>query len=339
MTELPPFNNPPPRPQYGPLEESTVNPGPPSVPEPAIEPAAEPDRWAGSRSLLAWILRWAILGVGVGGAWLFGILVAQFFPAPNPQPPLQEVVARRTSRFFQKLGSLPDWWAGDTLSSGGAPVAIPNEPAASPDTQPPQPIVLTDAQREQVTFELEAIEAEMQALRDRTSAVERQLGLPNIEITLEDRIENAANRLSPPTEAPPADTTTSAPALQPAAGPSPDPLFQVNAYRVTLPSDVLFPPGESILQTNAQPLLDSILQDIARYPDATIVVGSYTDTTTEETTPTELSYQQAIAVQRYLAQRLGENSAHWVAVGYGNSALGSTGSVQLSRRITIAIVP
>ena len=118
-----------------------------------------------------------------------------------------------------------------------------------------------------------------------------------------------------------------------------DPLFQVNAYRVTLPSDVLFVPGQATLQPNAQPLLNNILPDVARYPDSTVVVGSYTDIETEGATPTDLSYQQAIAVQQYLAQSLGDETVHWVPVGYGNSAIGSTGGVQLSRRITLAIVP
>lgn len=334
MTELPPFNNPPPRPGAPPVEAA---PDVSSTPAPPARAAAPPQRWQGARTVSVWILRWALLGVGVGGAWLFGVLVAEFFPANNPQPPLQEVVARKTSRFFQKVGSLPEWWADEEAATPATPAA----PVSAPSTgQPSRPIALSEDQREQVNVELEAIAGELQSLRDRTSAVEQQLGLPDIGIPLEERIENASDRLNPPTDAPPpdaADATT--PALQPAAGAAPDPLFQVNAYRVTLPSDVLFVPGQATLEPNAQPLLDSILPDVARYPDSTIVVGSYTDIETEGATPTELSYQQAIAVRQYLAQRLGDDSVHWVPVGYGNSTIGSTGSVQLSRRITIAIVP
>ncbi|MEM1309890.1 MAG: OmpA family protein [Cyanobacteria bacterium P01_H01_bin.153] len=341
MTELPPFNNPPPRPAVGSMEASqtdssaVASPTAPTV----LETPPAPKRWQGLQVLLAWSLRWGLLGLGVVGAWLFGILVAQFFPASNPEPPMQEVVARKTSRFFQKVGSLPAWWSGETQST--APIAAP-APAATPPATPEatRPIALTDAQREQVTVELEAIDSELQTLRDRTSAIERQLGLPNIEISLDKRLDNANNRLTPPTEAPPTAANGATPtALQPTVGESPDPLFRVNAYRVTLPSDVLFAPGQDALQPNAQPLLDNILPDIARYSNATIVVGSYTDVETEGNTATELSYQQAIAVQRYLAQRVGDDSLHWVSVGYGNSTLGSTGGVQLSRRITIAITP
>lgn len=334
MTELPPFNSPPPKHDEGGPVEDIVS----GEPQPLAEPSA-PDRWQGIRSVFAWILRWALLGAGVGGAWLFGILVAQFFPAPNPDPPAQEIVTRRTSRFFQKLGRLPAWWSGDDLSSE-TPIAPRLE--SNPPTPPPptSPVTLSDAEREQVAVELDAVETEIQSLRDRTSALEQQLGLPTVEVPLEERVDNVANRLSPPAETatqPPPPTPTAV--RQPTPGAAPDPLFQVNAYRVTLPSDVLFVPGQAILQSNAQPLLDSILQDVGRYPNATIVVGSYTDIATEEATPTELSYQQAIAVQRYLSQRLADNAAHWVAVGYGNTNLGSTGGVQLSRRITLAIVP
>lgn len=338
MTELPPFNNPPPRPGAPPVESPP--PGASAPPAPAPPEAPQTNRWQGVQSLSAWILRWALLGVGIGGAWLFGLLVAQFFPANNPEPPLQEVVARRTSRFFQKVGSLPEWWGGDTLAPAPPPAVSPAPAAPETASQPPPPVALTDAQREQVSVELDDLTGELQSLRDRTSAVEQQLGLPTVASPLEERIENANNRLNPPTEAPPtAPTGSTAPALQPASGTVPDPLFQVNAYRVTLPSDVLFAPGQAEIRPNAQPLLDSILPDIARYPDATIVIGGYTDIETASATPTDLSYQQAIAVQRYLAQRLGDSPVHWVPVGYGNSNLGSTGGVQLNRRITIAIVP
>ncbi len=337
MTELPPFNSPPPRPGTPPVESAVPEVSSPTAPT-VLEPP-EPSRWQGMRSLSAWILRWALLGVGVGGAWCFGMLVAQFFPASNPEPPLVEVVTRRTSRFFQKVGSLPTWWAGETATS---PAALPpsTTTGTATTTPVPRPISLSEDQREQVSVELDAITNNLQTLRDRTSAVERQLALPDADLPLEERLDNAANRLNPPTAAAPANPqNANTSVLQPATGEPPDPLFQVNAYRVTLPSDVLFVPGQATLQPNAPTLLDSILPDVARYPDSTVVVGSYTDVETEGATPTDLSYQQAIAVQQYLAQRLGDDTVHWVPVGYGNSTLGSTGTVQLSRRITIAIVP
>ena len=338
MPELPPFENSIDQSEVAPIGDAL-----PSQTEFVEQPEA--DRFQSIRSFFAWIFRWALLGVGVGGVWTLGVLVAQFFPAYAPDPPLQEFIARRSNRFVQKVRRLPSWWRGDDFRSTG-PAVVPrfsSEPSTPESTS--RPITLSDIQREQITIELEAIQTDLRQLRDRTSAVENQLGLPDLAMPLEDRLGNVENRLSPPTETPTADTQSpESPSAEPQTSssdivPSPDPLFQVNAYRVTLPSDVLFTPGDSILQPNSQPLLDSILQDIAQYPGATVLVGSYSDVQMGEGTVTDLSYQQAIAIQRYLSQRLGTDTYHWVAVGYGNTSLGTAGSTQLSRRVTIAIVP
>ena len=338
MTELPPFSNPPPdNPELAPIGDALPPPTESSHKDPGT------GRWQGVRSLFAWIFRWALLGVGVGGVWFLGVLVAQFFPAPSPTPPLQEVVTRRTNRFIQKVRRLPSWWAGDTFRPR-APTALPRLPV-EPTTPAPttRPITLSETDREQVEIELAAIQEDLQRLRDRTSAVETQLGLPSLERPLEDRLGGVENRLSPPTEtaqgAEIAPSTASETASDTPSAPPSDPLFQVEAYRVTLPGDVLFSPGQATLQTNAQPLLDSFLLDVGRYQGATILVGSYTDLQSGEGTAAELSYQQAIAVQQYLSQRLGNDSYHWVTVGYGNTSVGVTGSAPLSRRVTIAIVP
>ncbi|NER80680.1 MAG: hypothetical protein F6K42_14135, partial [Leptolyngbya sp. SIO1D8] len=117
MAELPPFNNVPPHSEVAPIGQEI-----PTQLESPLEKATT-SRWQGVRSLFAWILRWAMLGAGVGGVWFLGVLVAQFFPAPNPQPPLQEVVVRRTNRFVQKVRRLPSWWAGDSTRPRG--VAAP----------------------------------------------------------------------------------------------------------------------------------------------------------------------------------------------------------------------
>ncbi|MEM9007622.1 MAG: OmpA family protein [Cyanobacteria bacterium P01_F01_bin.86] len=332
MAELPPFENSPSRPEAVPIGDTLSFRVEPTEPR-------QTDRWRGTRILFAWLFRCALLGVGVGGAWFLGMLVAEFLPSSATAPPLQEVVVRRTNRVVQKVRRLPAWWRGDALRPSIAPAV----PRPATETSPPapavRPITLSALEREQVAVELEAIQADLQQLRDRASAVETQLGLPDLDRSLAERLKSAENRLSPPTEgsqAPVAPTTASPPTTPETP---PDPLFQVEAYRVTLPSDILFDPGESILQPNSQSLLDSILQDVGQYPGATILVGCYSDIQVGNSTATDLSYQQAIAIQRYLAQRLGNDTYHWVAVGYGNTSLGTVGSTQLGRRVTIAIVP
>lgn len=331
MAELPPFNSLPPEPEVAPIGESLSPPPPPR------EKKSPSGKWQGIKTTFAWILRWALLGVGVGGVWFLGVLVAQFFPAAEPQPPWQEVVVRRTNRVVQKVRRLPAWWTSDA-PQGSRSVGIsrlPSVPAAPAPVV--RPITLAEEEREQITIELESVEATLQQLRDRTSALETRLGLPDIDKPLEERLADVSSRLSPPAaqEAPPPSPTS---VVQPII-PPPDPLFQVNAYRVTLPGDLLFTPGETFLQTDAFPLLDNILLDVGRYPGATVLVGSYTDQPVGDLTPTEVSYKQALAVQQYLSQRLGDDSYHWVGVGYGNTSLGVTGATQLSRRLIIAIVP
>lgn len=331
MAELPPFQNPPPHTQINPIGETL-----PTQVDSIEKP--KPERLRGVKLLFGWILRWSFLGVGVGGAWFLGLLVAQFFPDSTPTPPIQEIVARRTSRFSQKVRRLPAWWAGDDRRPRRPVSRLPEK--MQPLVPASRPVALSDIQREQVTVELDAVQSDLQRLRDRVSALETQLSLPTLDIALEERLGNVANRIAPPTDTTASIAPSESPAVPLQNTPQPDPLFQIDAYRVTLPSDILFAPGDAILQPNSRALLDSLLIDIAQYPGATILIGAYSDIQLGEGTMTALSYQQAIAVQRYLAQRLGENDInHWVAVGYGNTPLGVTGSGQLSRRIAIAIVP
>ena len=331
MADLPEFTNAaPPRPDSAPVGEALSKP----------KPASSPSRWQGPKVLLIWALRWAGLGVGVSVAWLVGMVMGQFFPSQATEPPLQELVVRRTQRVSQKLGRLPQWWAGDELRPATAPVL--SEPA--PEVAAPRPVNLTPDQREQITTELEAIQGELQRLRDRASALEVQLGLPTLSEPLAIRLTTLSSRLSPETEVPVNSVAPLSPSADEATvAPAPTipthPLLQVDAYRVTLPSDLLFTGGEAILQPAATQLLDSILADVGRYPGATILVGSYTNRGSDSEAVVALSFQQAIAVQRYLAERLGEDPYHWLTVGYGNSGLGNPGRTPLTRRITIAIVP
>ncbi|MGD1909012.1 MAG: OmpA family protein [Leptolyngbyaceae cyanobacterium] len=297
------------------------------------------------KGLLTWVWRWMLLGGGVSAAWVLGLVVAQFFPAQNANPPLQEVILRHGHRTGQKLQQLPQWWAGDRYGTSQSDVsAAPfvREPASTEAT--PRPIALSETQREQITVELGAIEGDLQRLRDRTSALETQLGLVSPSEPVEQRLETVTNRLDPSTEA--VAGRDSAPSSRPApaapAAPQPattDPLFAVEAYRVTLPGNLLFAPGEAILQSTAQQWLETILSDVGRYPGATILVGSHSDAEPSEDQIVDISFQQAMAVRRYLTERLGEEQYHWVSVGYGNSALSESSADQSQNWVTIAIVP
>jgi outer membrane protein OmpA-like peptidoglycan-associated protein len=333
MADLPEFTNTtPPPPDSAPVGGKLRNSKPP----------AATGRWQGPKVLLVWALRWAGLGVGVSAAWLVGMVMGQFFPGQATEPPLQELVVRRTQRVSQKLGRLPQWWVGDELRPATPAAPVLSEPA--PEVAAPRPVNLTPEQREQITTELEAIQGDLQRLRDRASALEVQLGLPTLSEPLATRLATVSSRLSPETDVPvnpvaPLSPTAEDATVSPAPAIPIHPLLQVDAYRVTLPSDLLFTGGEAILQPTATQLLDSILADVGRYPGATILVGSYSDRGSDSEAVVALSFQQAIAVQRYLSERLGEDQYHWLTVGYGNSGLGNPSTTPLTRRIAIAIVP
>lgn len=332
MADLPPLDNSPQDVPAAPVGDRAA-------------PGGQPQRWQRPRQYLGWTLRWLGLGVGVGVMWIAGVGVAQLVPSRAEGIPLQEGVLRQTQRMQQRLRRLPDWWAGDMPAA--APVSLePSSGVGSPgggEASAPA-IDLTAAQTDQIETELVAIQGELQRLRDRASALEVQMGLPSLSEPLEVRLARVAGQLAPGTaaeeSAPPTAEDRAAeesPGTTAIAPPAPPPA--IPSYRVTLPSDILFPPGETVLQGNAAPLLDSILGDVSRYPGAIILVGSYTDGAGDGDEQAALTFQQAIAVQRYLADRLGDEEYRWIAVGYGNNALGTGGGSTLPRRIAIAIVP
>lgn len=309
---------------------------------------------------LAWILlfRSAILVGGIGLAWLIGAMAAQLLPSPWPRvPPFQEVTQRRVSRIIDKVQQLPRWWSEDISQAPGADAALPPSdfPAPAVAPEPPAAAALDEVEREAVKSELSALETEFSALDNRLADLETKLGEPVSDDPLEARLQRLnrtlVSRATPSATAPstPSTQTTSTP-TQSSGEPSvslasqvaEDPLFQLAQDRVTLPSSLLFTPEQSLLTPSAERILDTILPDLSRYPGATIVVGSHSDGSQPPEFYQDLTFQQALAVQQYLASRLGE-SYRWVPVGYGQTRPLIEGNTQpaqqRNQRIEIAIVP
>ncbi|MDA0267757.1 MAG: hypothetical protein O3A14_12555 [Cyanobacteria bacterium] len=227
MAELPPLDN-----SFPPLE--TVPPAGDRakiVAKPSVEPPAT-GKMPMAKGLLTWVLRWMLLGAGVSGAWVLGLLVAQFFPSKSLNPPIQEIVLRHSHRTTQKLRQLPQWWSGDRFGTQGDSTVAPLVREPISPSNAPRPIALSEPQREQITVELEAIQLDLQRLGDRTSALETQLGMLSPSESVEQRLQTVANRLNPPTEpvAENGSSEASAPAPAPAApNPTPtDPLFEIS---------------------------------------------------------------------------------------------------------------
>lgn len=334
----------------------------PSDPAPAAPrsaPSPAPNRpWTGLHALWTLVARLIILGAGVSVGWLMGMVVAQAMPSRNPNPPLTEVALRQGSQTGRKLRQLPRWWQGEgavggvvdevapALESSSAASGVPAAPAA----EPPVP----EAERDRIQTDLTALRQDLTSLNARLAELETSLGTPSTG-NLEDRLQRLDQRLGADGGA---SDAPAAAAETPAAEPSPEaetgaepgarvpyqePPFPLVRDRVVLPSALLFESGSSILTPSGQQLLDSIAADLGRYGAATLLVGSHTDGAASPDLASQLTLQQAVAVQQYLTPQLEGSGIRWVPVGYGQTrptAVGTTPTdQQRNQRVEIGIVP
>ncbi len=338
----------------------------PSDPAPAaarsVAPPPEPKSrpWAGLHALWTLVVRLIILGAGVSVGWLVGMLVAQAVPSRNPDPPLTEVALRQGSQTGRKLRQLPRWWQGDGPVDGVVDEVAPaldspsvsSDTTASPADEPP----VTEEERDRIQADLTALRQDLTGLNARLSELETSLGTPATG-TLEDRLQRLDQRLG--ADSGDSDSPEVAAIETPAAEPSPEaetreagagarvpyqePRFPLVRDRVVLPSALLFGADSSILTPSGQQLLDSIASDLRRYGAATLLVGSHTDGASSPDLASQLTLQQAVAVQQYLSPQLEGDGLRWVPVGYGQTrptAVGTTpADQQRNQRVEIGIVP
>lgn len=324
-----------------------------------LPPAPKPRRWAGLHALWTLVVRLIMLGAGVSLGWLVGMVVAQAWPARNPEPPLTEVALRYGSQTGRKLRQLPRWWQGngpvDEVSGEVDPVLepAPSEStggSAVPNTGLPS---VPDDERDRIQTDLTALRQDLASLNSRLSELETALGAPPTG-TLEDRLQRLDQRLATSDDGA-SDEASEAPEPEPAAPePSPEtapvarvpyqePRFPLVRDRVILPSALLFEPGGSTLTAPGQQLLDSIASDLRRYGATTLLVGSHTDGSSSPDLASQLTLQQAVAVQQYLAPQIEADGMRWVPVGYGQTRPTTAGTTaadqQRNQRVEIGIVP
>ncbi len=256
--------------------------------------------------LLVWLYRLLLLGVGGSFACLVGIVVAVFYPQSRPQMPL---VVRGWRQIEQ-------WRSPAVPTSSGLPVpsAGGKEGAA----------LLSAEQKKQLQEQVQQLQMEVKAIRDRLTALENQLGNPLPNTPLETRLQALAGQLQ--------ETVTIPAATQP--------LFQGGKLQVTLPSDVLFPKGNSLLRREAGLILDKIISDLGSYQGATILIAIHTDNVGNPEDNRGLSFRQANAVEQYLSSSL-RDRFRFISVGYGSSrplvANNSDLNRQRNRRVEISI--
>ena len=117
-----------------------------------------------------------------------------------------------------------------------------------------------------------------------------------------------------------------------------------DAVILTFKSDVLFDTNSPVIKPAAYGSgeIDRVAQILNRYPDTTIKVAGYTDSTGSESYNLQLSEQRANAVKNALVVK-NVNAARISALGMGESnpiADNTTeGGRQLNRRVSIIIEP
>ncbi|MBT9312854.1 OmpA family protein [Leptothoe kymatousa] len=316
-----------------------------SAPElaPTLEtvPAPPRPRWVryGANTLLGLCLLLASLPM----AWLVGIGAAGIFAGPSKRMPFQEVLLRRTNRVITEVYRLPSRWRpAPPPETRIEPIPIPTE-RVEPLTTPPA--ALNQRDRKLAEEELAALNQEFDTIQKRLFDLESKLGQAQSTAAVENRLANLEQRLTPPKEISPAATLPDLPSAPsvPTSSPAPvsprSPLLETTELKITLPSDALFAPGEARLLTTAPALLNSIFEDLAQYPQSTVLIGSYTDNHLEPSQSVSLAFQQANALRAYLAGHV--PNQRWVTVGYGqHQSLSDNSTPQLrqrNRRIEIAI--
>ncbi|MEA5466528.1 OmpA family protein [Leptothoe sp. PORK10 BA2] len=277
-------------------------------------------------------------------AWLFGTAIARVIAAPAKQIPLQEVILRRTNRVITEIQRLPSrWQPAPPPETRIEPIPIPTQPL-DPLTQPPA--ALNNREQQIAKEELAALQQEFETIHKRLLDLESKLGQAQSTAGVESRLASLEKRLTPAPKHPSATLPVQPQTSETATNPPPTddlktqhPLLETTELKITLPSDALFAPGSARLLTTAPGLLASIFEDLAQYPHATILIGSYTDDQMEPSQSLTLAFQQATALRAYLSGNLPDH--RWVTIGYGQSHPLTDNSTpplrQRNRRIEIAI--
>jgi outer membrane protein OmpA-like peptidoglycan-associated protein len=270
-----------------------------------------------------------------------------------------EVALRYSSQTVQKLRQLPRWWQDEdtaeltSAESSPTPKAPASESVGKPPTTGATPRTLSQTDRDRIQAELTRLRQDLASLNSRLQTLETTLGEAPTS-SLENRLQRLDQRLATGGSTDDGQTPEAAGSEPPMADPTAianpvplvpyqEPRFPLVSDRIILPSALLFEPGSSTLTAPGQQLLDSIAADLRRYGPVTLLVGSHTDPTIATDLASQLTLQQALAVQQHLAPQLEGAGARWVTLGYGYTRPRTTGATpaeqQRNQRVEIGVIP
>lgn len=263
--------------------------------------------------LLVVMFRVLLLGVGSSLALILGIALANLYPSSNPQKPL---LLQIQSYFNKPL---------EVAAPKDTPTGVPSSSEKIPQLDP--------VARQQVEEQLTQLQGEVRAIKEKVTYLESQVGTSRSNESIERRIQ-AISLILQGVE--PSRENNENVNLNNASVNS----VGLNKLKITLPSDILFDGGNSILRPEAGLILDQIIADLRNYPASTIRIAGYTDTTGDRDRNRELSFLRSKAVEQYLSGTLGDQY-RWLVVGYGATrpvaANDTDANQQRNRRIEISV--
>ncbi|RFP60657.1 MAG: OmpA family protein [Limnothrix sp. CACIAM 69d] len=304
----------PPTPDPQPNRNRSRRPGRP----PARSPRSGPWGW------IATLLRLALLlGLGIAGV-LGGVAAARWVPGTITSTPPLELALRQLDQWLTR-------WPRSPGPLALPPATIPSpSPTLSASPVPANP--LSPDRRKALQTQLQALEADLNALIGEATAIEGELGNRNPTGPIEQRVQAIAQALN---------STESTPRSAPSPTRS-TPTQAAGRLTIALPTDLLFQDNHSNLQPAAGAILDTIAADLQNYPGATVRIAGHSDAIGDPVANRELTLRRAKAVGQYLADRL-TGPYRWVTAGFGASRPltpdPDPASQQRNRRIEIVIEP
>jgi outer membrane protein OmpA-like peptidoglycan-associated protein len=182
---------------------------------------------------------------------------------------------------------------------------------------------ITPTEKQELESQLQLLQSEVKIIRDRLSTLELQLGTVQSNSSIEDRLQSLEKKLK-------------------IAGSSSKFKAQSQALVFTLPSDLLFTDNNNVFRNQAESILDSVVNDLANYPQARIIVSAYMDNVGTNVENRELSFKRAQAVQQYLSANFQDAKYQWLVIGYGENYPivnnNTDGNRERNRRIEIMIL-
>lgn len=115
-----------------------------------------------------------------------------------------------------------------------------------------------------------------------------------------------------------------------------------DAIKLNLPGGVTFNTNSATISSGFYNSLDSIANVLIRYPESSIQVAGFTDSTGDYSYNMELSKNRAAAVANYLARR-GVDPSRLLVFGYGPEyPVATNGNAQgrsMNRRVEVIVLP